>query len=134
MYYIPSIHIYNILRNSDVTEYNITNIHNSFPFFRPFSFRSTRKRLREPLAGTCRSRKKSEIAMPARSAPRTSIGELVRCLDILRDLTARSSFMRLLFLSYTRLFPMWAMRVRELHIPSTSYQYVRPKNYTLRFA
>lgn len=48
--------------------------------------------------------------MSARSTRRTStVEELLRRLDILRDFTARSSFMRQLFLSYTRLFPMWAM-------------------------
>lgn len=48
--------------------------------------------------------------MSVRSTRRTStVEELLRCLDILRDFTARSSFMRHLFLSYTRLFLMWAM-------------------------
>jgi len=64
------------------------------------------------------------------------VGEFLRRLDILRDLMARLSFMRL-FLSYTRLFPMWAMRVWELHTLIyfyTSYRYISPKNYTLRLA
>jgi len=68
------------------------DIHNVSFFFD----RSARKRLRELLAGTCRSRRKSEIARCQRDllAGLPPVWELLRRLDILRDLMARLSFMR----------------------------------------
>jgi len=79
-------------------------------------------------ASKCWSRRKSEIARRWRDRLVELLSRrrklFLRCLDILRDLTARSSFTRRPFLSYPRLFPMWAMRIRE-HTSSTSYRYVR---------
>lgn len=82
------------------------------------------------------SRERAEIAIPAiRLASRIFTAmELLRCLDILRGLTARRSFMRRLYIPHQIIPDAPAMHVRELHALSTSYRYVRLKNYALRSA